>query len=481
MAVETRLPFELDQRAETGFITAHGGVPLLIEAFRVSGAAAVLDQRVVIKRRQRGLPPSQLVEGLFALWAAGGARCEDLGQLREDAALALLLGHGIPAPQTARDFLEAFDEAAPLLWQGERCRVPGEGERLQGLRAVNRRLIAWLQEHRSQAVATIDVDATILDSQKQSARPTYDGRSGYQPVIALWAEQDVVLADEFRDGNVPAGTGNRRLVEAALAALPAGVERIVVRGDSALYEHDLLRWLDARGIGYAISADMSRELAAAIRALPETAWQVEGEDSDAVREWAEVAYVPSDGVAAKDRPPPPRYLVIRITKTQGRLFADGGEVKRFAMVTNLPDPDGGSGLDLLRWQRGKAGTVEHAHHVLTNELAAEALPSQKFAANAAWFRLNVLLANLLAAFKRIALPEELHTARPKRLRFLGFQTGLGATHGNPRMLLNGIGRVVRHARATVLRLAGEARRKLADAARLALTARPRPPPDLRPA
>ena len=132
MAMPTRLPFELDERAETGFITAHGGVPLLIEAFRVSGAAGVLDERVVIKQRKRGLRPSELAEGLFALWAAGGERCEDLAHLREDAALALLLGHGFPAPQTARDFLGAFDQAAPPLWQGERCHVPGEGERLQG-------------------------------------------------------------------------------------------------------------------------------------------------------------------------------------------------------------------------------------------------------------------------------------------------------------------------------------------------------------
>ena len=35
---------------------------------------------------------------------------------------------------------------------------------------------------------------------------------------------------------------------------------------------------------------------------------VEREDADAVRQWAEVAYVPSDGVATKDRPAPPRYL-----------------------------------------------------------------------------------------------------------------------------------------------------------------------------
>ena len=53
-------------------------------------------------------------------------------------------------------------------------------------------------------------------------------------------------------------------------------------------------------------------------------------------------------------PAPPRYLVIRITKRQGRLFADGGEVKHFAVVTNLPDPEGGAGLDLIRFQRGKA-------------------------------------------------------------------------------------------------------------------------------
>ena len=128
-----------------------------------------------------------------------------------------------------------------------------------------------------------------------------------------------------------------------------------------------------------------------------------------------------------------------------------------SIVTNLPDPPGGSGLDLIRWQRAKAGTVEHSHHVLTNELAAEALPSQRFGANAAWFRLNVLLYNLLSAFKRVALPEELHDARPKRLRFV---------------LLNGVGKVVRHARETVLRLVGEARRQLADSARLALATGP---------
>jgi hypothetical protein len=50
----------------------------------------------------------------------------------------------------------------------------------------------------------------------------------------LWTEQDVIVADEFRDGNVPAGCGNARMIEKAVAALPGTFDKIYVRGDSAL-------------------------------------------------------------------------------------------------------------------------------------------------------------------------------------------------------------------------------------------------------
>ncbi len=39
------------------------------------------------------------------------------------------------------------------------------------------------------------------------------------------------------------------------AALPPGLEALFLRGDSALYEHDLMRGLDARAIAHAISAE----------------------------------------------------------------------------------------------------------------------------------------------------------------------------------------------------------------------------------
>jgi hypothetical protein len=448
-SANARLPFDIDEQIDPTLITAHAGVPLVIELFRRMGAAQVINEAVRIKQRQRGLRPAQLVEALIALWAAGGDRCQDLQTLRTDAALGTLLGYELPAATTLRDFLEGFHVEDPLLWRaGEKTAVPEESTPLAGVGAATRRVLAAVQQHTPQRTVTLDVDATILEAHKHTATMTYEGTRGYQPVVAVWAEQDLIVHDEFRDGNVPAGCGNARILARAVARLPPGITQIFVRGDSALYEQEVLAWCEqpARGIGYAISADMSPQLHAEILRLPETAWQLDRDEPDVIREWAEVPYVPEDGDHRKERPWVRRYLAGRVRRRQGELFADGSTVKHFAIVTNRE----GDGLTLIRWHREKAGTVEQAHHVLKNELAAAALPSGKFGANAAWFRLNTLTDNLLSALKRLALPGDLSEARPKRLRFLVFNT---------------VGKVVQHARRTLLRLTTVAQQALVALAR----------------
>ena len=170
---------------------------------------------------------------------------------------------------------------------------------------------------------------------------------------------------EFRDRNVPAASGNRRVVEQALAALPVAIEAVHVA-------------VTARSTSNRCCAGW-RRAGSATPSAPRwgASWRWQSgpcprahggarADAHAVRHWAEVPYVPSDGVATKDRPEPPRYLTIRITEEQDEPFADGGVAKHFAIVTNLPDPPGGRGVDLIRWQRAKAGMVEHSHHVQTN-------------------------------------------------------------------------------------------------------------------
>jgi hypothetical protein len=456
MSKEHRLGYELDDRIEESLITGHAGVPLVIELFRASGAAAVMDAQIQLKQRARGLSVSQMAESLFALWSAGGERCEDLKQLVKDQALEKLLGHAIAPSTTVRDFLERFHaEDLPLLQAGAAASVPAASAALQGLGASNRQLLLWGQQRTPERTATLDVDGSIYETHKRSALTSYEGRPGYQPVTVLWAEKDLIVHEEFRDGNVPAQSGNWRVVRAALEQLPAGIEQRLLRGDAGLYEHELLRNLDREKIGYAISAPLSRELASRITALPEEAWQDLGRERDALRQWAEVDFCPGDGDWRKSGPVPRRYLAIRVLKTQGALFADGSDRRHFAVVSNLD----WAGEKIIRWHREKAGTIEHAHDVLKNGLAAGAFPSGKFGANAAWFRLNAMLYNLLSLLKRETLPGEFHAAKPKRLRFV---------------LLNTVGRLVRHAGETLLRVASFPVRTLHDLARVAIHVKRQP-------
>lgn len=50
----------------------------------------------------------------------------------------------------------------------------------------------------------------------------------------------MVLADEFREGKVPAQMNPLAVAQKAFAALPATVETFYYRGDSACHEHRLI-------------------------------------------------------------------------------------------------------------------------------------------------------------------------------------------------------------------------------------------------
>lgn len=191
---------------------------------------------------------------------------------------------------------------------------------------------------------------------------------------------------------------------------------------------------------------MSLQRHTEIMRRPECGGQLERDEPDAIHEWADGPYVPDDGDHRKARLCVRRDLAVRSRRRHGELFADGSSVKHFAIVTNRQ----GAGLPLIRWHRQKAGPVEHAHHVLTNDLAAAARPSGNVGATATWFRLNILTANLLSALQRLALPGDLWEARPKRLRGLVFNT---------------VGTVVQHARRTLLRFTSVAQQTLVALAR----------------
>ena len=434
--------FEIDDTPLEEILTSFGGLPLFLRTARSLGLAASVQHHLRLKQRRRGLDEASYVESFLALNAVGGACLDDFDVLREDAGMAAMLGYEPPSPEAARKFLYQFQDQEKIeqarqqqLDLARASIIPGESEALAGLAAVNRDVVGEFGRRcPDQKIATVDLDATIIASSKRQARPTYQGTSGYQPLLALWAELDVVLADQFRDGNTPAIQEPLAVAQRAFGALPETVTEYYFRGDAACYETDLLDWLRdekrQKGpqsfIGFAVSAPMVAPLKAEIAQLDESAWQLDRQDAEAVLECAVVPYYPAEkGGRYRE---PLRYVAIRVRQKQGELFAGGGAVKHFAVATNLWD---WKPQRLLEWHREKQGSIEALHDVLKNELAAGVLPCGRFGANAAWLRLRALTHNLLTALKRLVLPPELLRARPKRLRFLVFtQPGRCVNHAH---------------------------------------------------
>ena len=91
-----RLDFEIDVELETGLITGHAGVPGLIEAFRQTRTAAVIDREIKLKSRKRGLSVSEMVERAVAV-----AQHDGLAKTAETVVITAGIPFGTPGATNA--------------------------------------------------------------------------------------------------------------------------------------------------------------------------------------------------------------------------------------------------------------------------------------------------------------------------------------------------------------------------------------------
>ena len=122
-----------------------------------------------------------MVQSIVLLQASGGECPADIERLRQDAGLPEMLGHALPASETTLKFLKAFhdpsrvDAARQALEPGQLAFIP-----ISGLSQVNTALIRVLCMHLgTQQIATVDQDATIIESRNRNATWTYEGKPGY--------------------------------------------------------------------------------------------------------------------------------------------------------------------------------------------------------------------------------------------------------------------------------------------------------------
>lgn len=485
------LGFHYESDSRKNDVTALAGLPLYLDMAHAIDLPAVIRNK--LRTRERGWTDAQLVMAVVLLNLAGGDRVEDLGVLEGDDGFCRLLmrvedtgltraerrakqrrwrklrRRAIPSPSAMFRFLSAFHSSTEEERRKRSQRkafIPKPNQHLRALSEINAAVVAAAQERDPVSTATLDLDATLVDTTKAEALYGYKGHKAYQPLNLWWAEQETMVHTEFRDGNVPAGYDLARVVRDGIELLPAGVKSLSLRSDAAAYDHRFLRFLH-RGVRpygrvrFAVGAYVTDSFKEATSRLPETAWKPlnrQGPDgpTEGCQEYAELPYVPR-GLGWKRRADVFRYLAIREPMSEQALPGMEEQqqlpfqtirlrerrYKLFGVVTNVKDPhedpeEGWDGQRVIGWYRKRCGKSEDAHAVLKNDLAGGTMPSKYFGANAAWWSLSVLAMNLNGLVKRFCLGGEWIDRRLKAIRFA---------------IIRLPGLVVEHARRMIVRIA----------------------------
>jgi len=302
MLAQGLLGFQYEQDRSSGGLTSLAGLPLYLDLTQASGLGATIRQYVNIAGTQ-GWLDLQMDLAVVFLNLAGGDCVENLERLEQDSGFAAVLDaiegallspaerraptsrwrrpreRMMPSPSALSGWLERFhDPVAPKAVAGSAV-IPPVTEALRGLWRVNAALLGFVQMQRLTTSATLDMDATLIGTHKREAVYCYKKFKAYQPLNCWWAENDVMLYSEFRDGNVPAGHEQWRVLKDCLAYLPASVTKVSLRSDTAGYQEDLLLYCgegkDPRFgvIDFAISADVTAAFRAAVLATAETDWK----------------------------------------------------------------------------------------------------------------------------------------------------------------------------------------------------------------
>ena len=235
------LRFQYEQERNSTGMTALSGLMTYLELMQAAGLRSSVERHVRLRETGQGWTDSQIVISLILLNLAGGESVMDLDVLDKDTGLCRVLGEvetfgmtrrerraldnrwrverrrSVPSESAVFRYLERFHDAdEEAKREAHKAYIPSPNEALEGLGKVNAELVGFVQSRSPHTEATLDMDATLVETRKQEALHSYKGYRAYQPLTTYWAEAELIVHSEFRDGNVPAGYQQLRVLSEAL-------------------------------------------------------------------------------------------------------------------------------------------------------------------------------------------------------------------------------------------------------------------------
>jgi len=401
-------PFKLERTDEA--VTSRSGLALFSGFMEALGVREQIERYLPKPGSGRGYGAWEYAKPLALMLYGGGSRIDDLRELREDRALRAVCGMDVvPSSSAVGDWLRRAADRGGV----------GAMDR------INRRIARDILRRDSGEAYTLIVDPYILEANKYEAQRTYLGVKGYRPVVATLKELGVCLAHEFKAGND--NSGKLQVIRRAFKRMPKGKKITRVLLDAEYYSNEVMEYLDARPVEWAVGADKDEAVMAAIEVIPGEAWGPL-HDRDGVvtdREVASTVHATNEGRISF------RLVVIRWRDPQLELFRDG--YYYHAIATNMECSD-----EQVVWAYNERANVENHIKELQHGFALDSVPCGEFEANAMWFAIGVMTYNLWIGQKLLTLPKHLFSITIKTMRW---------------MLVQIAGKLVRHGRAVYFKLA----------------------------
>ena len=347
--------------------------------------------------------------------------------------------------RTEKKLTAAVNAARRYAW----AQVVARHGTLPGVRVADKTL---------QGVTCIRIDATVTPahSDKELAEANFKG-FGHHPLLAFCDNTGgEPLAWMLRKGSAGSNTAadHIEIVDASIAALPPAWRRnLMVTVDGAGFSHKLLEHLDAlaarRGytLVYSCGWELDAREKAAIRLVPEEAWQIAIDHRGEVRErradgacadtgcghracWIEEAHVTEltgllrEGPAGDQlRAGPSRCGSSPAASGPTPAPSSPCSSTRTATATSCGSPTCPAGTKGWRGQNAYIDAGHRVHARVEDSIRTGKatgigrFPSHDYKFNQAWLTAAMMAQILLAWLKLLALDGDLAKAEPKTLRY----------------------------------------------------------------
>ena len=405
--------------------TSNAGTILFGEYLKAIRVDKLCNAHLPLPQSNRGYQPFEHIQPLLLMLHSGGRVLEDVRRVHNDRGLKETLKiKRIPIAESIGKWITRHG------LQG-----------VYGIESINRTLLKRHLKTFTEPLI-LDIDASVIFSQKHTAETTYKMQSGYTPMIGH-INGGFVIHSEFRSGNIAPADGNLTFVKRCQEQLPKDKKLSFFRADSAAYQAALFNHCNTHRITYTVGARLDPSVYANIQEI--TAWEPfqtkEGSAHHVKEEIAEFIHTMRDTdhafrmIVVKKSVTPLLPEMWDMLSTEEKL--DLAKERYHVIATNADERL--SAEDVVRFYRQRGDTSENRIKEFKNGFNLSYLPSSDFIANAFYFQIGVLAYNLFILFKQTLQNSwQKHTVATLRYK-----------------LYHLAGKVVKHSRKTVLKVQEE--------------------------